>query len=89
MVSRKSPKFLFWVRALAPPQMAILKVRKYKDPVLRQKAREVKKIDEEILKLGEDMIETMTDHNGIGLAANQVGVLKRIIIIRSQIGKIC
>ncbi|MCX6765213.1 MAG: peptide deformylase, partial [Candidatus Nealsonbacteria bacterium] len=57
------------------------------DPILRQKAREVKKIDEEILKLGEDMIETMIDHNGIGLAANQVGVLKRIITIRLDFKK--
>ena len=62
--------------------MAVLKIRKYKDPILRQKAKEVKEIDGEILKLSENLIDTMIDHNGIGLAANQIGVLKRIITVR-------
>lgn len=48
---------------------------------LRKKCREVTQIDEKILTLAEDMKETMYEKNGVGLAAPQVGVLKRIIVI--------
>lgn len=65
----------------------ILKIRKYKDPILKQKAKEIKEIDVEIKKISENMIETMINHNGIGLAANQIGVLKRIITIRLDLKK--
>ena len=48
---------------------------------LRKKCREITEIDEKILTLAEDMKETMYEKNGVGLAAPQVGVLKRIIVI--------
>ena len=51
------------------------------DPVLRQKAKKVRVIDESIQKLIDDMIETMHDAPGVGLAANQVGVSLRICVI--------
>jgi peptide deformylase len=51
------------------------------DPVLRQKAKRVKVIDASIRRLAEDMVDTMRHHQGAGLAANQVGVLKRVITI--------
>ena len=48
---------------------------------LRKKSREVEKIDDRILTLLDDMAETMYDANGVGLAAPQVGVLKRVVVI--------
>jgi len=51
------------------------------DPVLRQKARRVDKINESLQKLIDDMVDTMRDANGVGLAANQVGVLQRVVVI--------
>ena len=61
--------------------MAIRKIREYGDEILRKKAREVEVVDEKIRELIEDMIETMHKYNGVGLAAPQVGVLKRIVVI--------
>ena len=61
--------------------MAIREIRENGDEILRKKSREVEKIDEKILELIEDMIETMHKYNGVGLAAVQVGVLKRVIVI--------
>lgn len=58
--------------------MPIVKVP---DPVLRQKTKKVKKIDASIQRLIDDMIETMHDAPGVGLAANQVGVSLRICVI--------
>lgn len=51
------------------------------DPVLRQKAEPVKKIDKKLQKLLKDMAETMYGANGVGLAAPQIGVSKRIVVI--------
>ena len=48
---------------------------------LRKKSREVEKIDERILTLLDDMAETMYDANGVGLAAPQVGILKKVVVI--------
>ncbi len=48
---------------------------------LRKKSREVEKIDEKILTIIDDMKETLYDKNGVGLAAPQIGILKRIIVI--------
>ena len=62
--------------------MAILPIRLAGDPVLRQKARKVKTIDASVQKLIDDMIETMIDAPGVGLAANQVGVLLRVIVMQ-------
>jgi len=51
------------------------------DPVLRQKAKKVSKIDDSIQKLIDDMIDTMRDAPGVGLAGNQVGVPLRVIVM--------
>jgi peptide deformylase len=64
----------------------ILEIKKYPDSVLRKKAEGVEKITEDVIKLSQDMIETMVNGDGIGLAANQVGELKRVIIINAGEG---
>ena len=61
--------------------MAIRIIRQEGDEILKKKSREVEKIDEKIQELIKDMIETMHKANGVGLAAVQVGVLKRIVVI--------
>ena len=61
--------------------MAIRPIRVAGDPILRQKAKKVRVIDESVQKLIDDMIETMRDAPGVGLAANQVGVLLRVVVI--------
>lgn len=61
--------------------MAIRNLRLEGDKILKKKSREVEDIDEKIQILIDDMIETMHKYNGVGLAAVQVGVLKRVIVI--------
>ena len=61
--------------------MAVLNVRRYGDPILRQKAQPVEAITPEIRKTLSDMLETMYYQVGIGLAAPQVGVSLRIILV--------
>jgi peptide deformylase len=61
----------------------ILEIKKYPDPILRKKCEEVKEITPEVKKLIEDMIETMEKNEGVGLAAPQVGILKRIIVVET------
>ncbi len=56
-------------------------VRIYGDPVLRQRAREVAQFDDSLQGLVEDLKETMKAYNGVGLAANQVGVLQRVLVV--------
>ncbi len=58
--------------------MALLTIRIFGDPVLRQEAREVVDFDDRLARLAADMHETMVDAAGVGLAAPQVGVLKRL-----------
>ena len=67
--------------------MAIRTIREEGDEILRKKSREVEQIDDRIKELVEDMIETMHKYNGVGLAAVQVGILKRIIGIDLYDGK--
>ena len=62
--------------------MSLLEIRIAPDPILRKKARPVKRVDDAIRKLARNMIETLQDANGVGLAANQVGVLKRVVTIQ-------
>lgn len=62
--------------------MTVLNLRTLPDPVLRQKARRVTRIDDALQKLIDDMIDTMRAANGVGLAANQVGVLQRVVVIQ-------
>jgi peptide deformylase len=59
----------------------ILKIVQYGDPVLRKKGREVKLVDEKIKQLAADMLETMRDAHGVGLAAQQVGVPIQLTVI--------
>ena len=61
--------------------MAIRTIRTIGDDVLTKECREVTRMNEHTLTLIEDMLETMYDANGVGLAAPQVGVLKRIVVI--------
>jgi len=61
--------------------MALRKVIVKGDPLLRKKSREIKVVTERTRLLAEDMWETMYEANGVGLAAPQVGVLRRIIVI--------
>lgn len=61
--------------------MAIRNLRLEGDEILKKKSREVDVIDEKIQILIDDMIETMHKYNGVGLAAVQVGVLKKVIVI--------
>jgi peptide deformylase len=61
--------------------MAIFKIVEIGDPVLREKAKKVTKISDALQRLLDDMAETMYAANGIGLAAPQVGLSKRIIVV--------
>ncbi|MEP7216948.1 MAG: peptide deformylase, partial [Anaerolineaceae bacterium] len=61
--------------------MAIIPIRRAGDPVLREKARRVRAIDSSIHKLIEDMWETMYDAPGVGLAAPQIGISLRVVVI--------
>lgn len=61
--------------------MAIRNVREMGDDILRKKSREVKEVTPKIRELIEDMYDTMYETGGVGLAAPQVGILKRIVVI--------
>ena len=61
--------------------MAIRNIRQEGDEILKKKSREVEVIDEKTKELINDMVETMHKYDGVGLAAVQVGILKRIIVI--------
>jgi peptide deformylase len=60
--------------------MAVLRIRKLPEPVLRRQAEEITEINDELQRLIDDMGETMYAAPGIGLAANQVGALHRLIV---------
>ena len=68
--------------------MAILKIVKFGDPILRKVSRPVEEINARTLTLLDDMIATMRAANGCGLAAVQVGVLRRIAVIEVEEGKV-
>ena len=61
--------------------MAIRNLRYKDDEILKKKSREIEEITDKIQVLIDDMIDTMHKYNGVGLAAVQVGVLKRVIVI--------
>ncbi|EGL82607.1 Peptide deformylase [Caldalkalibacillus thermarum TA2.A1] len=61
--------------------MGVRAIVKYPDPVLREKAVEVKRIDERLHRLLNDMAETMYAAEGVGLAAPQVGISKRVFVV--------
>lgn len=58
--------------------MSVLPIRIFGDPVLRERASEVTEFDERLARLGNDLLDTMRQGGGAGLAANQVGVLQRV-----------
>lgn len=64
--------------------MAILKILQDGDPDLRKKSKPVEKINRRILTLLDDMFDTLVEANGYGLAAPQVGVLRRVVIIITE-----
>lgn len=61
--------------------MATLEIRLMGDPVLRQESEEVETIDDELRRLAQDMFDTMYGADGVGLAAPQVGVMRRLIVV--------
>lgn len=61
--------------------MAIRNIRYLGDDILRKKSKEVALVDDKIRELLDDMVDTMQKYDGIGLAAPQIGILKRIIVI--------
>lgn len=67
--------------------MAVLPIRKYGDEVLREPTLPVVDFDEHLQTLIEDMVDTMYAAPGVGLAANQVGVSKRLMVIDLSVGK--
>lgn len=64
--------------------MAVLQMRVFPDPILRQRARKVTQFDSKLARLAADMVETMDAHRGVGLAANQVGSLLRMCVIKLE-----
>ena len=68
--------------------MAKLKIVKVGDDVLRKKCRPVDEITPKILRLLDDMTETMRNAQGVGLAAPQVGILRRIVVIEVEEGNV-
>ncbi len=67
--------------------MAKLNIVKEGDPILRKTSRRIDIIDERIKQLAEDMVETMRDANGCGLAAVQVGKLRRMVVVEVEENK--
>ncbi|MEJ5368721.1 MAG: peptide deformylase [Bryobacteraceae bacterium] len=65
----------------------ILRIRKYGDPVLETKAEPVTEFNGELRQLADDMFETMYANKGVGLAAPQVGVSKRLAVIDTSAGE--
>ena len=62
---------------------ALLLVRQYPDPVLRMKAKEVDELDESVPELVERMTKLMDEAHGVGLAAPQIGILRRVLVYRT------
>ncbi len=66
--------------------MAKLKIRYYPDPVLKATNKKITMFDKSVRKLAQDMLDTMYENDGVGLAAPQVGVSKRIMVIDVNAG---
>lgn len=67
--------------------MAILPIRIYPDPILRETCRPVETFDDELATLADDMVETMHDAPGVGLAAPQIGIDLRLAVIDLSVGE--
>lgn len=68
--------------------MALRNILTDGDPALRKRSREVDKVDDRIRTVLDDMLETMRNHNGVGIAAPQVGVLRRMFIVETVPGEV-
>ena len=68
--------------------MALRKIVVEGDEVLRKRSREVSQVDDRIRMILDDMLETMRDYDGVGIAAPQVGILKRIFIVEAEEGDV-
>lgn len=66
--------------------VTILEIKKFPDPILQKISQEVDHVDDDIRKLMDDMMETMYNNNGVGLAAVQIGVLKRVLVMDTSWG---
>ncbi|MDO5716605.1 MAG: peptide deformylase [Tissierellia bacterium] len=64
--------------------MALRQLRTIGDPILGKRSKEIKEIDDKLLALIDDMEETMLATDGVGIAAVQVGVLKRVVLVRPE-----
>jgi peptide deformylase len=62
--------------------MTILQIRTVPDPILRRKSRKIRQVDDAIRELAHNMVETMHEAGGVGLAAPQVGELSRLIVLQ-------
>lgn len=67
--------------------MAVLSVRKYGDPVLRRRAKPVEAVTPDIKRMIADMVDTMYDEVGLGLAAPQVGISLRLMVVGDEDGR--
>lgn len=68
--------------------MALRNLRYEGDEILRKKSKEVSVVDDKIRTLLDDMVETMYEYEGVGLAAPQVGILKRVVVIDVEDGRV-
>ena len=68
--------------AEARRQLALAQIRQYPDPVLRMKARDVESFDDDLTRLVERLEHLLKDANGLGLAATQIGVLRRVFVFQ-------
>jgi peptide deformylase len=71
-------------QADARRQLALAQIRQYPDPVLRMRAHEVEDFGDDLAQLVARMTRLMIDANGVGLAANQVGVLQRVFVLQAN-----
>jgi peptide deformylase len=65
---------------LVRKEVALAQIRQYGDPVLRMRAGEVEEFDEELARIAARMLEVMHDADGVGLAATQIGILRRFFV---------
>ena len=68
--------------------MALRNIVKEGDVILRKHCREVDKVDDRIRMILDDMVETMRDANGVGLAAPQIGMMRRIFVAEPEPGEV-
>ena len=67
--------------------MALREIVKFGEDILRKKCREVTKFDDKLGQLLDDMVETLNNADGVGLAAPQVGILRRVVVVDVRDGK--